>query len=107
MNAVFKEYNEIIQYIKDNSDTCDRIESNQTIMLRNCIFESTIEFQWLLCNLKSNWKNLAGIDFTASVFKGAVYLNQAQPKEKKDENGKTINIEYFNAWNFRCFTRHR
>lgn len=96
IRTVFKEYNEVIQYIKDNSAPHHMIENYQTVMLRDCIFESTIDFDLLLYTLTSTWQQLSRIDFSDSVFKGKVWLHRGRQKEKKDENGKIINIEYFN-----------
>lgn len=95
-NAVFKEYEEVVQYIKNNADKLHRTEDIQIIYLHNCIFESTIEFNILLQTLTYHWKKLTKIDFSESIFIGKVWLNMGRQKDKKDERGKIIDIEYFN-----------
>lgn len=93
-NAVFKEYEEVVQYIKNNADKLHETENIQIIFLHNCVFEPTIEFNILLQTLTFHWKHLIRIDFDFSVFKGKVKLNGSQQKINKVENGTITDIEY-------------
>lgn len=96
IDIIFSDPREVIEYIKNDVKRKDMAEKHQILMLRNCIFESSIDFQLLIYSLTENWRKVNRIDFSNSTFKGKVWLRSGRQEEIKDEKGRVIDLIHLN-----------